>query len=103
MNTLESVGTDDDVAQGSTVLEDEDGVFGPGVLVRVAGLSTVELHVGVVVDTGDGTGLWERCDFARAGWDVKGLRGGKTSQGGGNGGGLEVHDERFEVSKMGLY
>lgn len=99
MDTLERVASDDDVAQGSTVLEDEDGVIGSGVLVRVAGLSTVELHVGVVVDAGDGAGLWEGCDVAGAGWDVEGLRGDKAGQGGGNGGGLEMHGERLEVSK----
>lgn len=94
MDTLERVASNDDVAQGCTVLEDEHGVLRSGILVRVAGLSTVKLHVGVVIDAGDGAGLWEGCDVAGAGWDVEGLRSGEAGQGGGNGGGLEMHDER---------
>lgn len=99
MDTLERVASDDDVAQGCSVLQDEDSVLRSGVLIRVAGLSTVELHVGVVVDTGDGAGLREGCDVARPGWDVEGLRGGKACQAGSDGGGLEMHGERFRVSR----
>lgn len=103
MDALERVASNNDVAQGCTILEDEDSVLRSGVLIRVAGLSTVELLVGVVIDAGDGAGLWEGCDVAGAGGDVEGLRSGKASQGGGNGGGLEMHGERYGVSKMGVY
>lgn len=103
MDTLERVASNDDVAQGRTILKDEDSVLRSGILVRVAGLSTVELHVGVVIDAGDGAGLWEGCDVARASGDVESLRSGEAGQGGGNGGGLEMHDERSGVSKTGIY
>ena len=49
VNALERVGANDGVAQGSAILEDENGVVRPGIGVRVARVATVELLVATIV------------------------------------------------------
>lgn len=74
VNTLERIGTDDDVGDGSAVLEDEDGIAAASVLVRVTWLATVKLLVRKVDLASDGAGLGERHNVTGAGGDVEGLR-----------------------------
>ena len=79
VNTLERIGTDDDVGDGSAVLEDEDGVGAASVGIRVALVAAVVLAVLEVNLAGDDGRLGERDDGARAGRDVESLRRGKGS------------------------
>lgn len=73
VNTLECVGTDNDVRERSTVCEDEDGVFIAGVSISVAGPATVELLVAHVHSASDRAGTGERDDVARTSRDRKSL------------------------------
>lgn len=92
VNTFKSVGSDDDVAQSSSVLEDKDSVGRSSVLVRVAGVATVKLLVAIVLHSRDDADGREGHDTARARGDVEGLggtEGGKDSSR--QGSDLELH------------
>lgn len=95
MNSLELPSTDNDIAQGSTVLKNEDGVLASGVFVRVAVTSAVILSVAQVNRAGDGAGLGERDDGAHAGRDVQGLSHNGARHEGGGDNLLKKHDERL--------
>lgn len=74
VNALKSISANDDVGKAGTIRKDEDGVGAASILVRVAGLITVELLVAEVDASRDDTGLRERGDLADASGDVEGLR-----------------------------
>lgn len=97
MNTLQLVGTNDDVGDGGTILEDEDSAGGSSVLVRVARTSTIVLLVAEVLGTSDGHWSREGDNATRAGWDVEGLGRGQGSQNGSEDGSGELHFERCVV------
>jgi hypothetical protein len=62
MDTFKRVSTNDNVGDGSAVVQNEDSVAAAGVLVGVAGLTTVKLLVLEVFAASDDTGRWERDD-----------------------------------------
>ena len=72
--TLERVGTNDDIGETSTVLENKHGIIAAGVLVRVARLTTVKLLVAKIHAAGNGRWRWERDNGTDTGRDVEGLR-----------------------------
>lgn len=74
VNALKGISADDDVGKAGTIRKDKDGVVAASVLVRVAGLATIELLVAEVDASSDDTGLRERDDLADASGDVEGLR-----------------------------
>jgi hypothetical protein len=76
VNTLKRFGTNNDVGDGSAIVENEDRVVAAGVLVGVASLTTVELLVLEVLSTTNDAGSWERDDGAGAGGNVESLRSG---------------------------
>ena len=76
VNTLKRFGTNNDVGEGSAIVENEDSVGAAGVRVGVARLTAVELLVLIVPGTTNFAGRWERDDGARAGGNVEGLRSG---------------------------
>ena len=74
VDALKRISTNDDVRDGSAVVEDEDSVAAASVLVGVAWLATVKLLVLEVLATSDGARRWERDDGTRAGRNVESLR-----------------------------
>lgn len=89
VNTLELVLADDDIAQGSAVLEDEDGAVTASVGISVACAAAVILLVAHVLGARDDAGLSKRDDGTRASRDVESL--------GRRGGGQRRHgEERLE-------
>ena len=109
VNTLELVGSDDNVRKCCAVLEDEDSSIRSAIKklvycfwgveksdlpisVRVTLASTVELLVSKVLHTGDGGRLAQGNNATRAGWDLESLCGSKARKEGGNGD-SELHFE----------
>lgn len=93
VNTLQLVGTNDDVGDGSTILKDEDSGSRSSVLVGVASTSTVVLLVSVILGASDGLRLGERDDATNTGWDLQGLGRGHGGQNGSEDGSGELHFE----------
>lgn len=91
MNSLESVCSDDNVAQSSTILKDEDGVDRSSVIIRVARMSTIELLVGEVLDSRDNAWYGEGNDATRSSWDVESLRSAESGEDSSESGDLELH------------
>lgn len=91
VDTLELVFANNDIGDGSTVLQDEDSGFRSGVVVGVACTSTIELLVTEIDGAADGGWLGERNDAARAGWDVEGLGRGQRGENAGNNCCSELH------------
>ena len=89
VDTFQLFWTDDDVGEGSSVLEDENGTVATRVIVCVAGTTTVVLSVAEVSTTADGHRRREGDYAARAGWNVESLSRCEASEGE-EGGGL--HD-----------
>lgn len=81
VDTLELVLSNDDVAQSSTIIQDEHSVVAAGIVIVVALTATVELLVAVVLRTGDLDGSIVGLDGSDSGRDVQGLRGGSGGQG----------------------
>ena len=79
VDTLEGLGTDDNVGKASTVVQDEDGAIAASVVIRVASPATVELLVAQVDLSGDGRWRRKRDDAANTAGDVERLRRGKSS------------------------
>lgn len=73
MDPLKLIHTDDHVAQGSAVLQDEDRAVAAGVGIGVTGSAAVELLVAHVFGAGDDAGRGEGHDGADAAGDVEGL------------------------------
>lgn len=100
MDTLELVGSNDDVGQGSAVLQDEDSALTASVFIGVAFTATVVLSVAKVAAAADGHWRRERYDAATTGWDVEGLGGGKARKGEGEGG---LHGDGWSVVRFWLF
>lgn len=73
MDPLELIDTNDHVAQGSAVLQDEDRAVAARVGIGVAGSAAVELLVAHVFGAGDDAGRRKGNNGADAGRDVEGL------------------------------
>lgn len=84
MNALQLVDTDDDVAQGGAVLENEDSRVAAGVSIGVTSATTIELLVAHVLASRDDTGSREGDDGTAAGGDVESLSRGEAGQHGGD-------------------
>jgi hypothetical protein len=73
MHTLKGVGTNDDVGNRSTILENEDSVITTSVEVRVAWVTTIELLVSIILAASDDARRWERNDATNTAGDVESL------------------------------
>lgn len=93
MNALQLVGANDGVAEGRTILEDEDSVFTASVRVGVALTSTVKLLVAHVFASRDAARGGERHDAANAAGDVERLCSAQRGHKGNDRGSLEAHIE----------
>ena len=80
MNALKLIGTDDHVAQGSAVLQNENRAVAAGVGVSVAGSTAVELLVAHVFGAGNDAGRGEGYDGADSGGNVQGLACGEANR-----------------------
>jgi len=71
MNTLKGISINDDVAQSSTILKNEDSAVRSSVHIRVAGCPrSNSFVVAEVLGTRDGARSREGDHAANAGWDV---------------------------------
>lgn len=93
VNSLKSVRSDNNVAQSSTILKDEDSVGRSSVIIRVARMTTIELLVSEVLNSRDHAWCREGNDATGSCWDVEGLRGSKGGEDNCDSGDLELHFE----------
>jgi hypothetical protein len=94
MNSLKRVRSDDDVAQSSTILKDEDSVGRSSVIIRVATMPTVELLVGEVLSSRDNARCRKGNDATRSSWDVESLRSAEGGEDSSESGDLKLHVEK---------
>lgn len=76
VDALERIGTNDNVGDGGTVLQDEDGILAASVVVRVTLVATVKLFVAEVDGTCDDASFWQRNDIADTSGNVQNVRSG---------------------------
>jgi hypothetical protein len=88
VDAFQLVGTDDDVGNGRTIVQDEHGAVTAGVGISVAGTTAIELFVAIVDRARNRRRRSERDNRSRASRDVKGLSGGERHQRGDKGGGV---------------
>lgn len=96
VDTLKLVRSNDDVAQSSTIVQDEHSAVAAGIDIGVARTATIELLVTVVLGTGDGDGRRVGLDGSDSGRNVQGLRGGSGGQGQSSDDLLVEHFERWK-------
>lgn len=91
MDSFELLDANDDVAEGGTVVQNEDGVVTAGVGIGITSLSSIELLVSIILNARDNAGGGEGDDAANAGWDVQGLRCTEASEDSSNGNECKLH------------
>lgn len=99
MNALELVLPDDDVAESSTVLEDEHGTVATGIGIGVASPAAVVLLVTHILRTRNDAGRGKRHDRPNSCRDVQCLASGETDSGTDEGD-FETHSERWTMRRI---
>lgn len=80
VDAFQLVGTDNDVGNRRTIVQDEDGAVTASVGISVASTTAIELFVAIVDRARDCRRCSERDNRSRTSGDVEGLSGGKRHQ-----------------------
>lgn len=88
VDAFQLVGTDDDVGNRRSIVEDEHGAVTASVGISVASTTAIELFVAVVDRARNCRRRSERDNRSRTSGDVEGLSGGERHQRGDEGGGV---------------